>query len=128
MSHPDAPASGSGIEKFSDQGKGQKQHVRNLLFKNKDNLPNHIKHMFDEVTATPGKWKDRFINKLFEKRNGKGEMNLVAMVASTKAMYEEGVKVLGKLQGFESMGSSRHQIRLMKKLEDAIAKYGSSLV
>ena len=42
-----------------------------------------------------------------------------AMVALTKAMYEEGVKVFGKLQCFESSGDSRNQMELMKKLVDA---------
>ena len=41
------------------------------------------------------------------------------MVALTKAMYEDGTKVFGKLQGFESSGDSRNQIKLMMKLEDA---------
>ena len=42
-----------------------------------------------------------------------------AMVASTKAMLEEGTKVFGKLQCFESSSNSRNQMELMKKLEDA---------
>ena len=42
-----------------------------------------------------------------------------AMVALTKAMYEDGTKVFDKLHGFESSGDSRHQIKLMMNLEDA---------
>ena len=67
-------------EKFSTQSRAVKQHVRKLLFKHKDNLPEHIKHMFDEVTGKPGKGKDKLIDHLFEKRNGTWEMNLTAPI------------------------------------------------
>ena len=42
-----------------------------------------------------------------------------AVVALTKAMLEEGTKVFGKLQCFESSGKTRKQMELMKNLEDA---------
>ena len=83
MSHPDAPASESGIEKFNDQSNGQKQHVRTMLFKHKDKLPDHIKHMFDTVTDDDrGKRaaNNELIDNLFVKRNGKWEMNLSAPI------------------------------------------------
>ena len=83
MSHPETATYSSWAErtdKFSTQSRAVKQHVRMLLFKTKDNLPKHIKHMFDEVTARPGKGKDKLIDNLFEKRNGKWEMNLTAPI------------------------------------------------
>ena len=67
-------------EKFSTQGRKTQGHLIVLQFKNKDNLPKHIKHMFDEVTGKPGKGKDKLIDHLFEKRNGTWEMNLTAPI------------------------------------------------
>ena len=84
MSHPEATSSsGDKLQKFSDVGRAQKQHVRTLLFKHKDNLPAHIKHMFDTATDDErGKRaaNNELIDNLFVKRNGKWEMNLSAPI------------------------------------------------
>ena len=44
---------------------------------------------------------------------------MIAMVTLTKAMLEEGTKVFGKLQCFESSSKKRKQMELMENLEDA---------
>ena len=72
-------------KKFSTQTRAVKQHLRSILFKNKDNLPKHIKHMFDEVNdrgQREGKRaaNNELLDNLFEKRNGKWEMNLTAPI------------------------------------------------
>ena len=54
-----------------------------LLFKQKDNLPAHIKHMFDSAHDDDrGKRaaNNELIDNLFVKRNGKWEMNLSAPI------------------------------------------------
>ena len=84
MSHPAAASSpGDKIRKFSEVGRGQKQHVRTLFFKEKDGLPAHIKHMFDSAHDDDrGKWaaNNELIENLVVKRNGKWEMNLSAPI------------------------------------------------
>ena len=75
MSHPETATYSScaeRTEKFSTQSSAQKQYFRTQ----KDQLPRHIKHMFDEVAAIPGKQNDKLIDSFSEKGNGKWEMNL----------------------------------------------------
>ena len=84
MSHPEAASSsGDKIQKFSDVGRGQRQHVRTMLFKSKENLPAHIKNMFDNAKEDDRGTRaanNELIDNLFVKRNGKWEMNLSAPI------------------------------------------------
>ena len=82
MSHPEAASSpGDKIIKFNAVGRGQKQHVRTLFFKEKDNLPNHIKDMFDNAREDDRGVRaanNELIDQLFCKKNGKWEMTATA--------------------------------------------------
>ena len=84
MSHPDEQE--DRVQKFSDltaKDRGQKQHVRNLLVRHRESLPNHIKDMFDNADNDDrGKRaaNNELIDNLFTKRNGKWEINLQAPI------------------------------------------------
>ena len=68
------------IERFRDQSRATKQHVRNLLVKNRESLPDHIKEMFDTADSSAGKRaaNNELIDQLFCKKNGKWEMTATA--------------------------------------------------
>ena len=76
------------MERFRDQSRGVQQHVRNLLVKNRESLPAHIKDMFDTADNSAGKRaaNNELIDKLFSKENGK-------WVMTTTAPYFEQAKV-----------------------------------
>ena len=75
--HPDGAAAAAEsqgtIEKFKDATRATKQHVRNLLVKNRESLPDHIKEMFDTADSSAGKRaaNNELIDQLFCKKNGK---------------------------------------------------------
>ena len=85
MSHPEAATT----QQFSTQKvRKTSQHLRHALFlQNKDNLPDHIKHMLDNPTwacemlsMSLRDVNNELRDNLFVKRNGKWEMNYTAPI------------------------------------------------